>query len=52
VIAPDSDKDLRGKPIHAQQVIGVRSAGPGNDRKTPIASTTSVFRDHYARKAT
>jgi hypothetical protein len=52
VIAPDSDKDLRGKPVHAQQVISVRPARSGNDHKTPIASTASVFRDHHARKAT
>jgi len=56
VIAPDtatdSDKDLRRKPVHAQEVISVRSARSGHDRKTPIASTTSVFRDHHARRAT
>ncbi len=29
----------------------MRSARPGHDRKTPIASTTSVFRDHHTRRA-
>jgi hypothetical protein len=52
VITPGNDKDLRREPVHAQQAISVSPAHSGHDRKTPIASTTLAFRDHYARRAT